>query len=216
MKVKVKNEIVTIGIAKIKPNQKTGKYVDAKSWNNIIQSEEYVVIDTRNDYEVGIGTFKNSENPRIKSFREFPLWWEKNKNKYKSKKIAMFCTGGIRCEKSTNYLLQDGVKEVVHLKGGILKYLENVPKKDSMWEGACFVFDQRVSVLHGLIEGPQSLCYACRRPVEVEDTEHEFYEKGISCKNCYDEHTDDKRERFKERQKQINLAKKRGYKHIGR
>ena len=121
-----KDEIVTIGIEKIKPNQKTGKYVEPKSWNNIIQSEEYVVIDTRNDYEVGIGTFKNSENPRIKSFREFPLWWEKNKNKYKFKKVAMFCTGGIRCEKSTNYLLQDGVKDVVHLKGGILKYLENL------------------------------------------------------------------------------------------
>ena len=216
MKIKVKNEIVTIGIDKVNPSQQTGEYVDAKSWNNIIKSDEYVLIDTRNDYEVSIGTFKNSENPKIKSFREFPLWWNNNKDKYKSKKVAMFCTGGIRCEKSTNYILQDGFREVVHLRGGILKYLESVPKEDSLWEGACFVFDQRVSVLHGLIEGPHSLCHACRRPVEVGDDEHELYEEGISCKNCYNEHAKDRRDRFKERQKQINLAKKRGYKHIGR
>ena len=179
MKVKIRKEIVTIGLDKVKPHEFSGTYIEAEDWNNIVQSEDYVIIDTRNDYEVGIGTFKNSINPKIKSFREFPLWWEKNKEKYQSKKVAMFCTGGIRCEKSTNYVLQSGSEEVVHLKGGILKYLETVGESQSLWEGACFVFDQRVSVLHGLVEGPQILCHACRRPVEVEDTHHTNYKEAL-------------------------------------
>ena len=216
MKVKIKKEIVTIGLDKVKPHEFSGTYIEAEDWNNIVQSEDYVIIDTRNDYEVGIGTFKNSINPKIKSFREFPLWWEKNKEKYQSKKVAMFCTGGIRCEKSTNYILQSGFEEVVHLKGGILKYLETVGESQSLWEGACFVFDQRVSVMHGLVEGPQILCHACRRPVEVEDTHHTNYKEGVSCKNCFTEHNEERKKRFKERQKQIGLANERGYRHIGR
>ena len=216
MKVKLKKEIVTIGLEGVKPSELVGDYIDAHNWNNILKSDDYVVIDTRNDYEVDIGTFKNSVNPKIKSFREFPLWWQENKAKYKEKKVAMFCTGGIRCEKSTNYILQDGCNEVVHLKGGILEYLGKVPKSMSMWEGACFVFDQRVSVLHNLTEGPHLLCFACRRPINLADVENEYYQEGVSCKYCFDENDSARRERFKERQKQISLAKKRGYKHIGR
>ena len=216
MKVKLKKEIVTIGLEGVKPSELVGDYIDAHNWNNILKSDDYVVIDTRNDYEVDIGTFKNSVNPKIKSFREFPLWWQENKAKYKEKKVAMFCTGGIRCEKSTNYILQDGCNEVVHLKGGILEYLGKVPKSMSMWEGACFVFDQRVSVLHNLTEGPHLLCFACRRPINLADVENEYYQEGVSCKYCFDEHDSVRRERFKERPKQISLAKKRGYKHIGR
>lgn len=216
LKFKIKKEIVTIGDDNVNPNEVVGTYVEPNDWNAILESEEYVVIDTRNDYEVGLGTFKNAINPKIKSFKEFPLWWADNKNKYKSKKVAMFCTGGIRCEKSTSYVLQNGFNDVVHLRGGVLKYLEMISKSDSMWRGDCFVFDQRVSVSHGLQEGPQSICHACRRPVGIDDMQHKLYEEGISCKSCFHQHNESRRERFRERQKQISLAKRHGYKHIGR
>ena len=180
----------------------------------MVNSPDVVVIDTRNDYEVGIGTFKGAVNPNTKSFSEFPEWWEKNKDKFHNKKIAMFCTGGIRCEKSTNYLLGKGVKEVHHLKGGILKYLEDIPEEHSSWEGDCFVFDARVSVGHRLGEGPHLLCYACRRPILPKDQNHSKYEHGVSCHQCFDKTSDYDKSRFRERQKQIKLARDRGAKHM--
>jgi len=172
------------------------------------------VIDTRNDYEVAIGTFEGAVDPETRSFGEFPAWWEANKERFHNKRIAMFCTGGIRCEKSTNYLLGQGVPEVFHLKGGILKYLEEVPADDSTWQGECFVFDNRVSVGHGLTEGPHLLCHGCRRPILPEDMQRPEYEQGVSCHHCIDETSDEDKERFRERQRQIKLARDRGELHI--
>jgi UPF0176 protein len=174
------------------------------------------VIDTRNDYEVAIGTFEGAVDPKTDSFRDFPAWWEANKDRFHNKRIAMFCTGGIRCEKSTNYLLGQGVEDVYHLKGGILKYLEEVPQAESSWQGACFVFDGRVSVGHGLVEGPHLLCHACRRPILPEDQTHPAYEHGVSCHHCIDETSEADKARFRERQKQIALARERGEAHLGR
>ena len=172
------------------------------------------VIDTRNDYEVAIGSFEGAIDPQTKSFGEFPAWWEANKHRFHNKRIAMFCTGGIRCEKSTNYLLGQGVPEVFHLKGGILKYLEEVPAEDSTWQGECFVFDNRVSVGHGLSEGPHLLCHGCRRPILPEDTRRPEYEAGVSCHHCIDETSDQDKARFRERQRQIMLARARGELHM--
>ena len=214
MKVKIKKEIVTMGQPDVNPAEKVGKYVEPKDWDSLINSPDVVLIDTRNDYEVGIGTFKGAVNPNTKSFSEFPEWWEKNKDKFHNKKIAMFCTGGIRCEKSTNYLLGKGVKKVHHLKGGILKYLEEIPEEQSSWEGDCFVFDARVSVGHELNEGPHQLCYACRRPILPKDQNHTKYEHGVSCHQCFDKTSDYDKGRFRERQKQIKLARDRGKKHM--
>jgi len=166
--------------------------------------------DTRNDYEVAIGTFEGAVDPQTKSFGEFPEWWAQNKAQFKGKKIAMFCTGGIRCEKSTNYLLGEGVEDVFHLKGGILKYLEEVPQENSTWNGACFVFDARVSVGHGLTEGPHVLCHGCRQPILPEDMARPEYEEGVSCHGCFDQTSDWDKDRFRERQKQIKLAAARG------
>ena len=174
-----------------------------------------MVIDTRNDYEVAIGTFEGAIDPLTKSFGEFPDWWQKNKDRFHNKRVAMFCTGGIRCEKSTNYLIGQGVEDVFHLKGGILKYLEEVPADDSTWEGECFVFDQRVSVGHGLIEGPHHLCFACRRPILPEDKSRPEYEEGVSCHHCADETSEARKDAFRERQKQIQLSKARGENHVG-
>ena len=214
MKVKLKKEIVTMGQPDVNPIARVGHYVEAKDWNDLISSPDVAVIDTRNDYEVGIGTFKGAIDPQTKSFRDFPKWWEDNKDRFHNKRIAMFCTGGIRCEKSTNYLLGQGVEEVYHLKGGILKYLEEVPEKDSTWEGDCFVFDARVSVGHGLKEGPHQLCYACRRPLLPEDRARPEYEHGVACHQCTHDTSESDKDRFRERQKQIHLARARGERHM--
>jgi len=215
MKVRLKREIVTMGQPDVDPLAAVGNYVAPKDWNDLIRQDDVVVIDTRNDYEVAIGTFEGAIDPLTKSFGEFPEWWQENKDRFHNKRVAMFCTGGIRCEKSTNYLIGQGVEDVFHLKGGILKYLEDVPANDSTWNGECFVFDQRVSVGHGLVEGPHELCFACRRPILPEDKARPEYEEGVSCHLCVDEQTESQRERFRERQKQIALSKARGESHMG-
>ncbi|MEM7240838.1 MAG: rhodanese-related sulfurtransferase [Pseudomonadota bacterium] len=215
MKVRLKKEIVTMGQPNIDPLARVGNYVAPKDWNDLIAQEDVVVIDTRNDYEVAIGTFEGAIDPETKSFGEFPEWWQKNKEKYEGKKVAMFCTGGIRCEKSTNYLLNEGVKDVFHLKGGILKYLEEVEQQDSTWQGDCFVFDGRVSVGHGLEEGDYVLCYACRMPITPRDMMRPEFEKGVSCHLCFDQTDTDRKARFRERQRQVELAEKRSKHHIG-
>ncbi len=215
MKVKLKKEIVTMGQPSVDPTAHVGNYVDPANWNDLIAQEDVVLIDTRNDYEVKIGTFKGAVDPHTKSFGEFPDWWKKNKDRFHNKRVALFCTGGIRCEKSTNYLLGEGVPDVYHLKGGILKYLEDVSQENSTWEGECFVFDSRVSVKHGLKEGQYELCYACRMPLAPQDFDRPEYEHGVTCHQCIDTHDEDRKERFRERQKQVELAKTRGTKHIG-
>ena len=214
LKVRLKREIVTMGQPDVDPRARVGHYVDPAEWNDLIRSPDVAVIDTRNDYEVAIGSFEGAIDPRTDSFRDFPAWWEENRHRFHNKRIAMFCTGGIRCEKSTNYLLGQGVEEVYHLKGGILKYLEEVPQDESAWEGECFVFDGRVSVGHGLKEGPHELCFACRRPILPEDMQRPEYEHGVSCHQCFSETSEDDKARFRERQKQMTLAEARGEKHI--
>ncbi len=215
MKVRLKREIVTMGQPDVDPVACVGHYVDAADWNALISAPDVAVIDTRNDYEVSIGTFEGAIDPETRSFGDFPAWWEANKARFHDKRIAMFCTGGIRCEKSTNYLLGQGVEEVYHLKGGILKYLEVVPESESRWNGECFVFDGRVSVGHGLVEGPHELCYACRRPILPVDRNRAEYEAGVSCHHCAGETSVEVKTRFRERQKQIGLARARGETHIG-
>ena len=212
LKVRLKREIVTMGQPDVDPMQGTGHYVAPADWNALIGQPDVVVIDTRNDYEVAIGTFDGAVDPRTASFGEFPEWWEKNRDRFAGKKIAMFCTGGIRCEKSTNYLLGQGVEEVFHLKGGILKYLEDVPQEQSRWQGDCFVFDNRVSVGHGLAEGPHILCHGCRRPILPEDRERAEYEPGVSCHHCHAETSDADKARFRERQRQLTLQRQRAAK----
>ena len=215
MKVKLKKEIVTLGKPSVDPTAHVGHYVNPEDWNDLIEQDDVVLIDTRNDYEVDIGTFKDAIDPKTKSFGEFPDWWEKNKARFHNKRVAMFCTGGIRCEKSTNYLIGEGVEDVYHLKGGILQYLEDVPQEESTWEGECFVFDSRVSIKHGLEEGQYELCFACRMPLAPADFDRPEYEHGITCHQCIDDHSEERKERFRERQKQVELAKKRGLQHIG-
>ena len=214
LRVRLKKEIVTMGQPDVDPVAKVGHYVDPADWNDLITSPDVAVIDTRNDYEVAIGTFEGAIDPETASFRDFPAWWEENKDRFHNKRIAMFCTGGIRCEKSTNYLLGQGVEDVYHLKGGILKYLEEVPETESTWNGECFVFDGRVSIGHGLREGPHQLCYACRRPILPDDMNRPEYEHGVSCHNCAGETSQDDKDRFRERQKQIALSEARGEKHM--
>lgn len=215
IKVRLKREIVTMGQPDVDPQAKVGNYVAPEDWNALIQSDDVAVIDTRNDYEVAIGTFEGAIDPETSSFGEFPAWWEANKDRFHNKKIAMFCTGGIRCEKSTNYLLGQGVEDVYHLKGGILKYLEEVPEADSTWDGDCFVFDNRVSVGHGLKVGPHQLCHACRKPLFPEDLKRLEFIVGVSCHQCIDVTSEADKDRFRERQKQIELARKRGGEHLG-
>lgn len=214
-KVKLKKEIVTMGVEGIDPTLTVGTYVKPKDWNALISDPEVLLIDTRNDYEVEIGTFKNAINPNTETFREFPEYVEKNLDKNKHKKVAMFCTGGIRCEKSTAYLKEQGFEEVYHLEGGVLQYLEDVPEQETLWQGECFVFDGRVAVNHQLEKGQYDQCFACRYPITEEDKQSEHYIKGVSCHRCYDKHTDEQRSRFQEREKQVNLAKSRGEDHIG-
>lgn len=215
MKVRLKREIVTMGQPDVDPRASVGHYVTPADWNALIAAPDVAVIDTRNDYEVAIGTFDGAIDPETKSFGEFPAWWEANKDRFHNKRIAMFCTGGIRCEKSTNYLISQGVEDVYHLKGGILKYLEDVPKEDSTWDGECFVFDARVSVGHGLEEGPHILCYACRRPLLPADQQRPEFELGVSCHQCAADTSDSDKNRFRERQKQIALSHARGEVHVG-
>jgi len=212
MKIKLKKEIVTMGVEGIDPLQCVGTYVAPKDWNALIQDPNTILVDTRNDYEYAIGSFKGAIDPNIKTFREFPAWVEAHRDELKGKKFAMFCTGGIRCEKSTALAKMLGFDEVYHLKGGILKYLEEIPEEESLWEGQCFVFDERVSLGHGLKEGNLSLCRACRRPLTEEDKKSPLYEEGVSCPACYDETTAEDKRRFAEREKQLRLAAARRHK----
>jgi UPF0176 protein len=213
--VRLKREIVTMGQPDVDPTAAVGTYVQPADWNALIAAPDVAVIDTRNDYEVGIGTFAGAVDPQTARFGDFPGWWAANRERFHNKRIAMFCTGGIRCEKASNYLLSQGVEEVFHLKGGILKYLEQVPKEQSLWQGACFVFDGRVAVGHGLVPSGHLLCHACRRPLPPEATTHPDYEEGVSCAHCQSETTDDDKARFRERQHQIALARSRGEQHLG-
>ncbi len=215
MKVRLKKEIVTMGVPSINPNNTVGTYVEPKDWNDLISRDDVIVVDTRNDYEVAIGTFQNAINPNTKSFREFPDWVKQSTALNNKPKVAMFCTGGIRCEKSTSHLLENGFDEVYHLKGGILQYLEDVPKQESLWEGECFVFDNRVSVDHDLNKGQYDMCHACRMPLTKQEMLLPTYIKGVQCHYCLDDITPEKRQRFIERQKQMELAKNRGENHIG-
>ncbi len=215
IKVRLKQEIVTMGVPGTDPNALVGTYVEPSDWNALIAAPDVAVIDTRNDYETAIGTFEGAVDPETESFRDFPAWWEANRDRFHNKRIAMFCTGGIRCEKSTAYLKAQGVDEVYHLHGGILKYLEEVPEEESLWHGGCFVFDERVAVGHGLAELPFSLCRACRRPLAPEDRANPAYEEGVACHRCIDEYSEADRARFRERQRQVKLAEARGMAHLG-
>lgn len=214
-KVKLKKEIVTMGVEGIDPNKVVGTYVEPKDWNALISDPDVVLVDTRNDYEYEIGTFENAVNPETTTFREFPDYVAKNLDPKKHKKVAMFCTGGIRCEKSTAYMKEQGFDEVYHLKGGILKYLEEVPEQDTLWKGDCFVFDERVAVNHQLEKSHYDQCHACRYPITEEDKLSPKYQQGVSCPRCYDTTTPEQRARFEERERQIQLAKRRGQNHIG-
>lgn len=215
MKVRLKKEIVTMGVENIDPNKVVGTYVEPKDWNALISDPDTLVIDTRNDYETAIGLFRGAVDPKTKTFREFPDWVRNNNGLNNRPKIAMYCTGGIRCEKATAFMKEQGFEEVFHLKGGILKYLEEVPPEESLWDGACFVFDERVSVTHGLQEGEHTLCHACRQPLTREELLSPLHEEGVSCVHCHGARTDEDRERYRERQRQIALAKKRGERHLG-
>jgi len=215
IKVKLKKEIVTMGHDDIDPNKVVGTYVEAKDWNDIIADPETVLIDTRNDYEYEIGTFKNAINPETETFREFPEYVKQNFDPKQHKKVAMFCTGGIRCEKASSFMKQQGFEEVYHLKGGILKYLEEVEQTESLWDGECFVFDDRVAVNHDLEKGAYDQCHACRYPITEEDKQHPHYVPGVSCHRCHDKLSYEQKARFAEREKQIQLAKTRNEEHIG-
>ena len=219
MKVRLKREIVTMGVADIDPLASVGTYVPPADWNALIADPGTIVIDTRNDYEVAIGTFARAIDPQTASFRDFPEWFRQRRAELlgqgRPPKVAMFCTGGIRCEKSTAFLKAQGVDEVYHLQGGILKYLEEVPPEQSLWQGECFVFDQRVSVGHGLVPGSHALCHACRRPVSPEQQAAPEYEEGVSCPACFAERTDEQRAGYRERHRQEQLAAKRGAAQVG-
>ena len=215
MKVKLKKEIVTMGVPGIDPNRVVGTYVKPKDWNALIEDPEVLLIDTRNDYEYGIGTFKGAVDPHTTTFREFPAWVREHLDPARHKKVAMFCTGGIRCEKASAFMLQEGFEEVYHLQGGILKYLEEVPEEESAWEGECYVFDRRVAVNHQLEKGSYDLCYGCRMPITEQDKQSEKYRPGICCPRCHDSLTPEQIARFEERQKQMELAAVRGESHVG-
>ena len=216
MKTRLKREIVTMGVDGIDPNEVVGTYVEPEDWNDLISDPDVVLIDTRNDYEVEIGTFRGALNPDTQTFREFPQWVEDNRDKITKPKVAMFCTGGIRCEKASSFMKLNGFDDVYHLKGGILKYLETQPEKESLWDGDCFVFDQRVAVKHGLEQGEYDQCYACRYPITDKEKKSSLYIKGVSCPRCHNKMSEEQRQRFAQRQKQIDLAKSRGEIHLGR
>lgn len=214
-KIKLKKEIVTMGVEGIDPKRVVGTYVKPKDWNALISDPEVLLVDTRNDYEYQVGTFEYALNPNTTTFREFPDYVKANLDPAKHKKVAMFCTGGIRCEKSTAYMKEQGFEDVFHLQGGILKYLEEVPEAESLWKGECFVFDERVTVNHQLEKGHYDQCHACRLPITEEDKQSEHYQPGVSCHYCYDHVSEDQRARFAEREKQMRLAKERGEVHMG-
>tara|TARA_B100000963_G_scaffold354658_1_gene371558 strand:+ start:51 stop:977 length:927 start_codon:yes stop_codon:yes gene_type:complete len=218
LKVKLKKEIVTIGDDSIDPNINSGEYVEPKDWNNLISDKNVLLIDARNNYEVSIGSFKNSINPRTKNFRDFPKWVNNlnisDANK-KSLKVAMYCTGGIRCEKASCYMKALGFHNVFHLKGGVLKYFEEVKESESLWNGECFVFDERVALKHDLSEGNYDMCHGCRMPITESDKKLKEFKKGVSCHQCFYEKTEIQKSRYENRQKQIDLAKSRNKKHIG-
>jgi UPF0176 protein len=210
MKVRLKKEIVTMGMPDIDPLVGAGAYVDPGDWNALIADPDTIVIDTRNDYEVRLGTFAGAVDPQTESFRDFPDWVARNRGELDGKKVAMFCTGGIRCEKATAYVRSLGIDDVFHLKGGILKYLEEVPAEESLWRGECFVFDERVSVAHGLEIGEAELCRACRRPLTAADRRSPKFSEGVSCEGCYDDRTEEDRARYAERHRQVQIANSRG------
>lgn len=207
-KVKLKQEIVTLGVP-VEPRSLVGHYLDPKEWQEFIQRDDVILVDTRNDYEYKAGTFKGAIDPKTESFREFPEWVNNNLSDAKDKKIAMFCTGGIRCEKSTSLLLQEGFQEVYHLKGGILNYLEQTPVEESLWEGECFVFDNRTGVTHGVEEGDSVKCHACGWPLSPEEVELPSYELGVNCVYCIDKTTEKQKEGFRMRQSQLTKAKRK-------
>ena len=218
LKIKIKDEIVTMGKKNINPSTQSGEYINHKRWNALIEDKNTLLIDTRNSYEYAIGTFKNSINPKTANFKEFPEWVNKqqfSETDKKQKKVAMFCTGGIRCEKASAFMKNEGFEKVYHLKGGILKYLEETETQNSLWQGECFVFDDRVSVKHDLSEGSYDLCHGCRMPITEQDKLSSHYVKGVSCSNCVNEKTPSQIKRYKTRQKQINLAKAKNKNHLG-
>ena len=218
LKVKLKKEIVTMGDESIDPTMLVGEYVDPKDCNDLINDKNTIIIDTRNNYEYSIGTFKNSINPETKKFKEFPKWIDKKEfttEEKNNKNIAMFCTGGIRCEKASSLMKKEGFKNVYHLKGGILKYFESISVDNSKWEGECFVFDDRVSVKHDLSEGTYDMCHGCRMPITEDDKKSKKYIRGVSCSSCFDKTTKEQKSRYMSRQKQVDLANKRNQKHIG-
>jgi UPF0176 protein len=214
-KVKLKSEIVTMGVEDIDPCHIVGTYIKPQDWNALISDPEVLLIDTRNHYEFEIGSFERAINPETDAFREFPDFVQQNLDPARHKKVAMFCTGGIRCEKSTAFLKQSGFSEVYHLQGGILKYLEEVPEEQSLWRGECFVFDNRVTVNHRLERGTYDQCHACRMPITDEEKTSQHFKPGVSCPYCFDRHTQEKVERFAERERQMQLARERGETHIG-
>ncbi|WP_203292568.1 rhodanese-related sulfurtransferase [Maricaulis parjimensis] len=216
LKVRLKREIVTMGVPGIDPNETVGTYVEPEDWNDLIQAPDVVTIDTRNDYEVRIGQFAGAVDPHTTTFREFPDWFRRFRETRPNARIAMYCTGGIRCEKATAFVKQEGIEDVFHLKGGILKYLETVPAEDSLWQGECFVFDRRVAVGHGLAEGTHSLCHACREPLGAEDRASPLFIEGESCPYCHDARDAAQREGYAERHRQEILAQARGERHVGR
>ena len=214
-RVKLKREIVTLGVTDLDPAKTPGTYVHPRDWNQLISDPDLLLIDTRNDYEVEIGTFEGAVNPRTSTFREFPDFVARSLDPSKHRKVAMFCTGGIRCEKSTAYLKSRGFDEVYHLEGGILNYLETVPQSESLWRGECFVFDERVTVDHDLAPGRYDQCHACRRPISEEDKQLDSYQPGVSCRHCIDSTTESQRQAFQERERQVQLAAERGESHLG-
>ena len=218
LKIKLKDEIVTIGDKSIDPIKTVGEYVKPEDWNSLLQEDDILLIDTRNDYEYSIGTFRDSINPKTKKFRDFPKWLKEQdftKEDKNNKKVAMFCTGGIRCEKASSLMKNEGFKKVYHLKGGVLKYFESVSKDKSLWDGECFVFDDRVSVKHDLSIGDYDMCHGCRMPITENDKKTKKYIRGVACPNCFDQTTKEQKSRYKSRQKQMELAKQRNQKHLG-
>jgi UPF0176 protein len=218
LKIKLKDEIVSIGDKSIDPLKTVGEYVKPEDWNSLLQEDDILLIDTRNDYEHSIGTFRDSINPKTKKFRDFPIWLKEQdftKEDKNNKKVAMFCTGGIRCEKASSLMKNEGFKRVYHLKGGVLKYFESVSKDKSLWDGECFVFDDRVSVKHDLSIGDYDMCHGCRMPITENDKKTKKYIRGVACPNCFDQTTEEQKSRYKSRQKQMELAKQRNQKHLG-
>jgi UPF0176 protein len=219
LKVRLKQEIVTMGVPEADPTCLVGDYVTPEAWNDLIRDPDTVIIDTRNQYEIALGTFQGAIDPETEAFRDFPAWFDTFRVRLEAEgrtpRIAMFCTGGIRCEKATSYVRAAGLDQVYHLQGGILKYLETVPEADSLWQGECFVFDERVSVGHGLKQGDYELCHACRMPVSAADRTRPDFEAGVSCRHCHDTFSPERLSALRERQKQVRLAEARGERHIG-